>query len=974
MYTLELTSTCTVKKGKKEKFAAEFSEREAGRGDLTIQIQDDSTQVHRAVLMESSDYFKNMFSGNFSESDVTSLNLSNVFNHVDEANAVFDFVYTGTIVLSEQNIESIVNAASLFLLPELCDACSRFLTTNLAPCTCLSIFLLAERYNLYNLHSACVEVLQSWFQFMLYAQPECFEITPHSMILLIDEGVFAYLPDDIKGTFLRKWHQHLKESTEGSVSLPQKLKDYLKPYITEIGQSGKDPQHSGDVAGAIDQQDSMDETEAENTQDSRNKTEVKGLEGTTVKAEFKGSQDLADEAEFKVPQDSDIHFLIHADNPEDFSDKHYLGNDPEVSGVEEVLYTTLKGPVAGSTRCCIEIHVFSPSLRSWKFILRHEFSEVVKDGAVPKLIDVNENKAYFVLLKDDLVDSDECVIVVDLESKKEDIIRTPKNVCTKRDRYYGNKPHYFLWSGALCGIFLGCNKVDWFIFRNEHKEKCTGSCDGQCWGKIFEFCHCKKYPFNRDQSEFLTKVVGDDLYLWVKEYKIDAHSQNVFYGMRCYLSYIVKPGKGNECSEIEPLGASKGSEVNPTASNGALDSDSSDSEISSSSDNEEDGLFETKLTRAFKRLTRAHEKETREKRKCDREWRRMTHWNHNSECKMTELRYPPDSEFDYPPNIFNDDTEWCYSSLANIYTFQGSQLAASSHAESITFIHKLDLGQNIREKTEKAWRNETVLSINTYMINEDVWVRDMSHGLPDPDPVHAILDAIAPGQPYEHKTSLPMVLPCKRLVFKEGNEYNGPVERELDEYNSPVERELDEDGFEERKYERRYSTESEDELAEEDFCSERRYSTESDKELAEEDYYGEVHFADTRGFNDSEMKRGPETCVGAIYHCITTSAYQTSVFRLKVQDMEWSLVTQLPYSLYRFPFFQLGEMSLAHFETLPNSKFEDVSGQIGQSAVAIACVKAFNKGQSSAYSNIMLNGKQYQEKLGKAWQAAFDKK
>ena len=888
MYTLELTSACTIKWGKDAKFPSEFSEREAGKGDLTIQVNDGSTQVHRAVLMKTSEYFKTMFMGTFSESSATSLNLSSVFNHIDEANALFDFIYTGVIVLSGTSIECIVNAASLFLLRnDLLDACSRFLTTNLAPSTCLPILLLAERYRLHSLHEACIEVLETWFPSILCTKPEALEIAPDAMRVLFDEDLFTLPDDQINETFLRKWYQHLVENTEGSVSLPPELKNYLKPYITEIVQ---DPQHSGDEAGHL--QDPMGETEAiKDPQDCRDKTEVTDSEGATV------SQDLVDEAKVKDRQNSkektdakDPHIseTESEDSEEEsgLSDKHYLGNDPKVSGVEEVLYTTLKGPVPGSTRCCIEIHVLSPSLERWKFVLRHAFSEVVKVGAVPRLIDVKENRAYFILVQDDLVDFDECVIVVDLESKKEDIVRTPKHVCTKRDRHYGNKPHYFFWSNDLCGIFLDRNNVDWFIFRNEHKDACTGSCDGQCWNKMLEFSYCKNYGEDSNQSEFLTKMVGDNLYLWVKETLIEGHSGNVWKDHRWYLTCIVKPGKEKEHTLIDSLGSTKEPGVIATASNPGNDSGNNDSEMSSSSDHEDYNLPETRETRILAR--KRH---------------RKVYWNYESEWKMIELPYPP--------NSFSEIFQWSYSALTNIYAFQSSK-----SAESLTFIHRLDPVIKTYDMTEKAWRNETAFQIVTYLINEDIWVEDTIQELPDPKPRKS---SIVPVEEALHKTSLPMALPCKRLVNIEG----------LDKYDPPLE----------------------------------------DYELGSDGWYVEPEDPNT-----SHFIRGPETCVGAIYHCITTSAYKTSVFRLKAEDTEWQYITELPYSLNRFPFFQIGEMSVAHFETLPNSIFEDFSDQVGQSGVASRCVHVFNK--YSVYSNELdlLNDKQYEEKLGKVWQEAFDKK
>ena len=227
-----------------DRFAAELTARRNGLGDVEIAVNDKSIKTHRAVLTHHSDYFKTMFEGGFAERTTSSVDLSNVFESVDELNNILDFMYTGTMKLSEDNILSVLNAASLFLLSDLQAACSEFLIVNVAPSTCISIFIVAERYCLKELQGVCVEVIRSWFPFTLYESQEAIEMPPECLKILIAKKVIGLLSDETRETFLLKWHEHFLNRTNGNIPLPKEVEDVVQANLD--GNQCTEGAHSGE--------------------------------------------------------------------------------------------------------------------------------------------------------------------------------------------------------------------------------------------------------------------------------------------------------------------------------------------------------------------------------------------------------------------------------------------------------------------------------------------------------------------------------------------------------------------------------------------------------------------------------------------------------------------------------------------------------------------------------------------------------
>ena len=481
MFTLNRTAKCQVSVKDKGKYLAECGERQNGQGDLTITVGSRSTKVHRSILMDSSDYFRTMFTGGFSEADATTLDLSHIFEDLDELNAVLDYLYSGSISLSEENITSVTNSACFLLLADLQDACSDFLIANLSPSTSINIFVLSERHNMNKLQGACLEVIKAWFPFGLCHSPEALYLSPSCLCVLVKAGVLAMLSNDMKRTYLQKWHKHFTETSSGSTVLPREIEELIQPKLEE--------------------------------------------------------KDQLEEETRELPKSS---------------------NEGET---EAVLYALLTSGSAKTGHCATEVHAFAPKKTMGKSILTHKFSQVVKPVAVPTLIGLNDEMAFFMFTKQDLNNSEECIIIVDLTSNGESVIQSNNDFSIKRsgDTYVDSIPYYFLWGGQLHAIAVSMIGSDfpfkaWCLYRNKHKTKCLETCQGNCWIKIFDFSDVRTY------AEFLAIPFQGALYVWVKEYNCLTNRPT---GIEYAFKKVSEPGEEGEIEvlDLAPERAEEDSDV-----------------------------------------------------------------------------------------------------------------------------------------------------------------------------------------------------------------------------------------------------------------------------------------------------------------------------------------------------------------------------------------------------------------------------
>ena len=112
--------------------------------DIEICVGAKSVNCHRVVLACCSRYFRAMFLCEMMESRRSSVRIQDI----DEAALIelIKFAYTAKIVLTVENVQSLLYASSILQMDHVSNACCTFMQTHLHPSNCIGIRTFAEQH------------------------------------------------------------------------------------------------------------------------------------------------------------------------------------------------------------------------------------------------------------------------------------------------------------------------------------------------------------------------------------------------------------------------------------------------------------------------------------------------------------------------------------------------------------------------------------------------------------------------------------------------------------------------------------------------------------------------------------------------------------------------------------------------------------------------------------------------------------
>ncbi|KAL5240439.1 hypothetical protein ACI65C_007849 [Semiaphis heraclei] len=138
--------------------------------DISLKTDDSSIVFgHKNVLMAASPYFHAMFR-NFDESNKNLVNIRDLDSTVLEL--LVNYIYTGEIMITEENVQSLLPAANLLQLDYVNGVCTEFMQTQLRPSNCLGIKAFADLHNSMELLSISEVYIKQ--KFLYVAQCEEF--------------------------------------------------------------------------------------------------------------------------------------------------------------------------------------------------------------------------------------------------------------------------------------------------------------------------------------------------------------------------------------------------------------------------------------------------------------------------------------------------------------------------------------------------------------------------------------------------------------------------------------------------------------------------------------------------------------------------------------------------------------------------------------------------------------------------------
>ena len=127
--------------------------------DITLVSKDNiELKAHRNVLSAASPFFYKLLQSDMKENREGIIRLEEISGSVMED--VLEFIYTGTVEVTQENAEELIAAGNYLIIPGLKTASGRFLEREMSHINCISTFYLAEKYD-------CDELITNSRRFIL---------------------------------------------------------------------------------------------------------------------------------------------------------------------------------------------------------------------------------------------------------------------------------------------------------------------------------------------------------------------------------------------------------------------------------------------------------------------------------------------------------------------------------------------------------------------------------------------------------------------------------------------------------------------------------------------------------------------------------------------------------------------------------------------------------------------------------------
>uniref|UniRef100_A0A1A9VL35 Kelch-like protein diablo n=1 Tax=Glossina austeni TaxID=7395 RepID=A0A1A9VL35_GLOAU len=119
--------------------------------DFSLHVDGEVIHVHKLALAIASDYFAAMFEADMKERKEGTVKLQDV--NVFAVKALVDYIYSGIITLTEENVEEVLSVSEIFQIVWVKEECIQFLKNNLNRNNCFRVRKFADMHSCKELHN-----------------------------------------------------------------------------------------------------------------------------------------------------------------------------------------------------------------------------------------------------------------------------------------------------------------------------------------------------------------------------------------------------------------------------------------------------------------------------------------------------------------------------------------------------------------------------------------------------------------------------------------------------------------------------------------------------------------------------------------------------------------------------------------------------------------------------------------------------
>nr|XP_002739148.2 PREDICTED: kelch-like protein 3-like [Saccoglossus kowalevskii] len=204
---------------------------------MILQVENKVFKAHRNVLAAWSPYFDTMC---YSGMEEGLRNMATIeCTTADAMEEILNYIYTGEICISSDNVEPILRGADHFLIPALREYCCEFLSKKMDASNCLVVKQLADLYRFGELYNRSSEFVRNQFMHVITdGNDDLMALTVDQLIDLITDEKLRVEKEESIYELVLKWTKFDLASRKeyfpellSHVRLPQLNRQYLMSYV-----------------------------------------------------------------------------------------------------------------------------------------------------------------------------------------------------------------------------------------------------------------------------------------------------------------------------------------------------------------------------------------------------------------------------------------------------------------------------------------------------------------------------------------------------------------------------------------------------------------------------------------------------------------------------------------------------------------------------------------------------------------------
>ncbi|XP_001947287.2 kelch-like protein 2 [Acyrthosiphon pisum] len=194
--------------------------------DVKLVTEDDNKIIfaHKVVLASACRYFHAMFT-KFAERNLDIIVIRDI--NPTALRLLVDFMYSGRIIITEENVKILLSTSDLLQLEEVTEQCCYYLQDQLCPENCIDIYATADLYSCTILLANSERYIQQYFSEVV-AGDDFLSLSAALFIQLISSDKLASSEEKVFESVIR-WVKH--DSNLRKYALPQ-LMEYVRLPLT----------------------------------------------------------------------------------------------------------------------------------------------------------------------------------------------------------------------------------------------------------------------------------------------------------------------------------------------------------------------------------------------------------------------------------------------------------------------------------------------------------------------------------------------------------------------------------------------------------------------------------------------------------------------------------------------------------------------------------------------------------------------